>query len=159
MKISEFLTLEEATYSKTAIEKGIANIPTPEHLANMKHVAVEIFDPVRRFAGGPLLASSFYRSPSLNTSIGGSSKTSQHMKGEAVDIDCDHYKNGTNRAVFDFILTKLPFDQLILEYPDTLGNPSWVHASLRRDGNNRREVLVKLKDKYIPFSAWRAGMI
>ena len=158
MKISEFLTLEEATKSNTAIAKGIANVPTAEHLANMKHVATEVFDPVRRFVDGPLYASSFYRSPELNTAIGGSSKTSQHMKGEAIDIDCDHYGNSTNKAIFDFILTKLIFDQLILEYPDITGKPSWVHVSLRRDGNNRREVLVKLKTKYIPFSAWRAGM-
>jgi zinc D-Ala-D-Ala carboxypeptidase len=159
MKISEFLTYEEAIASKTAKEKGIDNSPTPEHLLNMKHVAENVFDPVRRFVNGPLYASSFYRSAKLNNAVAGSSKTSQHMKGEAIDIDCDHYGNGTNHDIFKFIISKLAFDQLIMEYPDALGRPSWVHVSLRRDGNNRREVLVKLKDKYIPYSTYRIGMV
>lgn len=159
MKISEFLSYEEAIKSNTAELRGIDNTPTPEHLLNMKHVAQNVFDPVRRHVGGPLYASSFYRSPKLNSAIGGSSKTSQHMKGEAIDIDCDKYGNGTNRDVFNFIMTKLIFDQLIMEYPDALGNPSWVHVSLRRDGNNRREVLVKLRSRYIPFHEYRLGMV
>lgn len=159
MKISEFLTYEEAIKSETAKARGIDNTPTPEHLANMRHVAENIFDPVRRFVGGPLYASSFYRSPKLNAAIGGSSKTSQHMKGEAIDIDCDKYGFGRNREVFNHIITRLIFDQCISEYPDAFGNPSWVHVSLRRDGNNRREVLVKLKNKYIPYHEYRLGMI
>lgn len=159
MKISEFLTYGEATKSPTAIRLGIANDPTEEHLENMKHVAREIFDPVRRFVGGPLHASSFYRSLALNNAIGGSSSTSQHMKGEAIDIDCDTFGNGSNIGVFSYIKKYLEFDQLILEYPDTQGNPSWVHVSLRRDGKNRKQILVKLKAKYIPYNDWKIGMI
>lgn len=158
MNISKYITFEEATKSPTAIRLGISNLPNEEQLENMEYVAREIFDPVREFVGGPLHASSFFRSKELNNAVPGSSATSQHMAGEAIDVDCDTYGFGTNREVFDFIKDNLEFDQLILEYPDRFGNPSWVHFSKRRDGKNRGEVLVKLRLKYIPFSQYVIGM-
>ena len=159
MKISKYLTLAEATKSQTAIRKGIDNMPNADQLLAMKWVASEIFDPVREFVGGPLHASSFFRSPELNAAIGGSSTTSQHMKGEAIDIDCDTYGNGTNKEVFDFIRKKLEFDQLIGEYPNVAGDFAWVHVSLKRSGRNRKQVLIKLKEKYIPFADYKVGMV
>jgi zinc D-Ala-D-Ala carboxypeptidase len=159
MKISEYLTYSEATKSQTAIRHGIRNEPNEEQLANMKFIAKEVFDPVRRFVNGPLHASSFFRSLDLNKTIGGSSKTSQHMKGEAIDIDADTFGYGTNAGIFAFIKKYIVFDQLIGEYPDKNGNFAWVHVSLRRDGKNRKEILVKLRSKYIRFSDWKSGMV
>lgn len=159
-KISKYLTLAEATYSQTAIAKKIDNTPTPDQIEAMKFVAVNVFDRVREFVGGPLYASSFFRSVKLNKLIGGSSTTSQHMKGEAIDIDCDMFGNGDNLSVFNFILENLKFDQLILEYPNESGMPSWVHVSLCRERHrNRREILVKLKSKYIEFLDYKIGMV
>lgn len=159
MNISKYLTLDEATKSPNAMRLGIANLPDDKQLANMKHVASEIFDKVRDHVGGPLHASSFFRSKELNDATPGSSATSQHMTGEAIDIDCDTFQNGTNMQVFNFIKTYLLFDQLILEYPDKTGKPSWIHVSRRRLGVNRGQILVKLKAKYIPFSQWSVGMV
>jgi zinc D-Ala-D-Ala carboxypeptidase len=158
MKISQFLSLEEATKSQTALKLGINNAPTVEQLENMKCVANEIFDPVRKYVGGPLFASSFFRSKQLNDAIPGSSKTSQHMKGEAIDIDCDTFNYGTNVDVFHFIREQLDFDQLIGEYPNVDGDFAWVHVS-KTLGKNRGEVLVKLRSKYIPFSQYKVGMV
>jgi zinc D-Ala-D-Ala carboxypeptidase len=158
MNISKYITYEEAIKSPTAKRLGIENEPTPEQLENMKHVATEIFDPVREFVGGPLLASSFFRSKELNDAVPGSSATSQHMTGEAIDIDCDGYQYGSNLAVFDFIRKGLIFDQVISEYPDRFGIPSWVHVSKKKEGN-RGQVLVKLKDKYINWKDYKIGMI
>lgn len=158
--LSQFLTLEEATKSPTAMANGIENKPNAVQLANMAYVAGEIFDRVRRHVGGPLHASSFFRSKELNALIGGASTTSQHMKGEAIDIDADTFMNGTNLGIFNFIKDTLLFDQLILEYPDAEGKPSWIHVSLKRPpGKNRKEILVKLKEKYMPFSEYKIGMI
>lgn len=157
-KISQFLTYKEGIKSPTALRLGIDNEPNPEQLENMKYVAKEIFDPVRVFVGGPLAATSFFRSKELNDAIPGSSKTSQHMSGEAIDIDCDVFGYGTNKDIFDFIRNTLIFDQVINEYPDKFGNPSWIHVSKSKTGN-RGEVLVKLKGAYIPFSRYQIGMI
>ena len=156
--ISKYLNYEEATKSQTATRLGIKNEPNPQQLEAMKYVAVNVFDKVREFVGGPLHASSFFRSEKLNAAIGGSSKTSQHMKGEAIDIDCDTFGHGTNQGIFDYIRVNLDYDQVIGEYPDANGKWSWVHVSLKKSGN-RKQVLVKLKDKYINYSDYKIGMI
>lgn len=157
-KISKYLTYKEAIKSPTALRLGIDNEPNPEQLENMRYVAKEIFDPVREFVGGPLAATSFFRSKELNDAVPGSSKTSQHMTGQAIDIDTDVYGYGKNIEVFDFIRTSLIFDELIAEYVDRFGNPSWVHVSKSKTGN-RGKVLVKLKDKYINYRDYKVGMI
>jgi zinc D-Ala-D-Ala carboxypeptidase len=150
--ISKYLTLKESTRSATAEKLGIPNIPTPEHLVNMKRIGREIFDKVWDHIGDKLYASSFYRSPEVNNRVGGS-KTSQHSKGEAMDIDAHYYGNGTNAQVFNFIKDNLVFDQLIWEF----GNhqePDWVHVSLKKE-NNRKQVLRAIKEngktRYIPY--------
>lgn len=158
MRISKYVTLAEAIKSQTATRLGISNMPNDEQLANMKLVGSDIFDPSREYVNGPLHASSFFRSLELNSAIGGSSTTSQHMKGEAVDMDCDTFGYGNNNDLLNFIMKNLVFDQLIGEYPDASGKFSWVHAS-KTKGKNRGQVLVKLKDKYIPFIEWKAGMV
>jgi len=158
MKLSKYVSYDEATKSQTAVRLGIDNVPTIEQLQAMKYVATNVFDKVREYVNGPLHASSFFRSPELNRAIGGSSKTSQHMKGEASDHDCDTFGHGTNEIVFNYIKDKLDFDQVIGEYPDEKGKFAWVHVSLKKK-DNRKQVLVKLKDRYIPYSDYKVGMI
>lgn len=139
--ISKHITYAEATKSNTAIRLGISNDPTSEQIEAMEHVAKMIFEPVRRdVAGGkPLLVSSFFRSEDVNSAVNGS-LTSQHVKGEAIDIDADYFDNGTNREIFEYIRENLNFDQLIWEYGDDK-NPAWIHVSLRKKGKNRKKVL------------------
>lgn len=167
MRLSNYLTLDEAIKSPTAKRLGITNMPNETELENMKYTAAELFDPVRQHVGGPLFASSFFRSRELNAATPGSSDTSQHMTGEAVDIDADAFGNGTNLQVFNYIKDNLKFDQLILEYPDATGRPSWIHASIKRPpGKNRGQVLVKLrtpppgfKSSYIAYEKYRIGWV
>lgn len=156
MMISEFINYAEAIKSQTAERLGINNIPGTAELRAMKHVAVNIFDRVRLFVGGPLFVSSFFRCLALNLAIGGS-KTSQHMKGEAIDIDAHVYGRKTNKEVFDFIRGTLEFDQLIWEFGTTT-EPAWVHVSLKQSGN-RREVLRAYRDgdgkaRYVKFDLY-----
>src|SRR5690606_41828148 len=142
--ISKYITYKEATKSQTATRLGIDNKPTEDHLAAMKHVASEVFDKVRAHFGVPLGVSSFYRGPELNKAIGGS-KTSQHMKGEAIDIDADMYGGVTNKEIFDYIRENLTVDQMIWEF-GTDDDPAWVHVSLRRDGKKRGQILTAYKE-------------
>ena len=86
MKISDNITYAEAIHSNTAKRKGIDNTPNPTQVENMKITAEKIFQPLRKWVGGPIKINSFFRSPELNEAIGGS-KTSQHCKGQALDID------------------------------------------------------------------------
>lgn len=146
LQISEHITYAEATKSATAARLGIPNDPPPAALENMQRIARMVFEPVRRDVakGKPLAVTSFYRSNDVNAAVGGS-LTSQHSKGEAMDIDADVHGTCTNGQVFDYIRDNLEFDQLIWEFGNSV-NPDWVHVSLRPVGN-RRQVLRSVKRK------------
>ena len=153
MKLSKNLSLAEVTKSAIAKRRGIANEPTIDHLESLKAVAENIFQPIREEFMCPIFISSGYRSEALNEAIGGS-KTSQHSKGEALDLDADVYGVITNADIFNFVLDRLDFDQLIWEF-GTDENPDWVHVSFKKEGRNRMQVLkavrVNGKTKYLPY--------
>lgn len=143
MKLSNHLDLSEVTRSESAKRNQISNMPTPEHIENFKLLAEKIFEPIREHFGVPIHISSGYRSEELNAKIGGSS-SSQHCKGQAIDIDMDGSTNGvTNKMVFDYIKDNLPYDQVIAEFPEN-GNIAWVHVSYDLE-KQRNQILVAKK--------------
>lgn len=139
--ISKHITWEEATKSATAEKKEIANVPSEVEIVAMKKLAKEIFEPLREWAGEPIRVNSFYRSAELCEAIG-SKATSQHTKGEAIDIDAMGKK--TNADLFNYIKDNLNFDQLIWEYGDD-ENPDWVHISYVGVNGNRNRILKAVK--------------
>jgi len=141
--ISKHISYKEATYSRTATRLNIDNKPNDEQLKNMKLIAEEVFEPLRMWVGGPIKINSFFRSPKLNTAIGGSSK-SQHCHGQAIDLD-DTFGRATNAEMFNFIKEHLNFDQMIWEFGDD-DNPDWVHVSYVNDDDNRNRCLLAYKD-------------
>ena len=141
--ISKHISYKEATYSRTATRLDIDNKPNVEQLKNMKLIAEEVFEPLRMWVGGPIKINSFFRSPKLNTAIGGSSK-SQHCHGQAIDLD-DTFGRATNAEMFNFIKEHLNFDQMIWEFGDD-DNPDWVHVSYVNDEDNRNRCLLAYKE-------------
>jgi hypothetical protein len=154
-KICEFLTLGEVIRSESAKRNGISNMPTPEHLENLKALGVNVFDKVRKHLGVPIGISSGYRSRELNSVIQGSSKTSQHCIGEALDLDADIHGRTTNADIFNYIRLNLDFDQLIWEYGNS-AQPDWVHVSFKKAGGNRKTILkctrVNSRPHYAPWN-------
>lgn len=139
MKISEHLSLAEVSRSETAKRKGISNNPTAEHLENFKLLAENVFEKIREHFGAPIHISSGYRSKELNDAIGGS-QTSQHSKGQAIDIDMDGSGDGVSNAdVYNFIKENLDYDQLIWEF-GTDSNPDWVHVSYTKEKNRKQRL-------------------
>ena len=51
--ISKHISYKEATRSNTALRRGIENIPDVEELENMKLIAEKVFEPLRKWVGGP----------------------------------------------------------------------------------------------------------
>lgn len=143
-RISKHISYKEATFSQTATRKDIDNTPNEEVLCRMKAVAENIFEPLRAHVGGPIKINSFYRSIGLNVAIGGA-KSSQHTRGEAMDID-DTFGHMSNKEMFEFIKDELDFDQLIWEFGDD-NNPAWLHVSYVSNENNRRRVLKASKQQ------------
>jgi len=137
-KISKHISYKEATFSQTATRKSIDNTPSADVVERMKAVAENVFEPLRAHVGGPIKINSFYRSINLNVAIGGA-KSSQHTRGEAIDID-DTFGHMSNKDMFAFIKDELDFDQLIWEFGDD-ENPAWVHVSYASPKNNRRRML------------------
>ena len=142
MKITEHITYHEACHSFTAKRLGISNIPSEYQMWNMVVLATEIFEPLRKWVGGPIKINSFFRSPDLNQAIGGSSK-SQHCEGRAIDLD-DVYGYKTNAEMFEYISKNLDYDQLIWEFGDD-NNPDWVHVSYVDNDTNRKRNLKAVK--------------
>ena len=143
MKLSNNLSVKEVTKSNTAKRFGIDNRPTIEHLQNLKAIALNIFQPARNHFKKPIFVSSGYRSEDLNEKIGGS-KTSQHSKGQALDLDAHTFGGLTNKELFDFISEHLEFDQIIWEF-GTDEEPDWIHVSYVPSGINRGESLKAYK--------------
>ena len=138
MKLSEHLILAEVTRSEYAKRNGINNMPNAEHTENLIELAQKIFEPIRKHFNKPIYISSGYRCKALNTAIGGA-KNSQHMKGEALDIDQGNRKE--NMEIFDFIKNNLEFDQLINEF-----GYDWIHVSYNTSGKQAKQVLDAIKE-------------
>jgi len=140
MKLSKNFALSEITHSNTAKRLGIDNEPTETHLQNMQHLVDNLIQPLRD-AVGPIRVSSGYRNPELNRAIGGS-RSSQHCKGEALDLQ--FWQNGKmmNELIYEWILDSgLEFDQMINEF-----DFAWIHISLKKKGN-RNQVLEAYKNE------------
>lgn len=129
----KYFTIAELCRSNTAERLGIANRCKNEHVVNLTALVDNVLDPLREWYGKPVMVNSGYRCPELNAKIKGSA-TSQHMSGQAADIDTGD--RGQNKLLFEHIRKNLPFDQLIDE-----SNFAWVHVSYRAGGENRNQVL------------------
>lgn len=145
MRLSKNLTLKEAIKSNTASRLGIDNTPEDWEIHNLRAVADNVFQPVRDHFGVPIGVSSGYRSKALNKAIGGS-KYSQHMIGEALDIDADIYGKVTNAEIFNYIKNNLEWDQMIWEFGDD-EEPNWVHVSYKEAGRNRKQIKRAYRDE------------
>ncbi|WP_321394623.1 D-Ala-D-Ala carboxypeptidase family metallohydrolase [Emcibacter sp.] len=142
MKLSRNFSLPELTHSQTALRHGIGNRPSPAETERLYYLARTLLEPVRDFVGRPFSPTSGFRSLALNRLIG-SADTSQHVRGEAVDLKIPGLYPP---ELAGWIRRNLTFDQLILEFhsPDDPAS-GWVHCSVvdpvrRRD--NRNQALV-----------------
>ena len=142
-KISKHIAYSEGIRSEIAKRENISNEPDVVQLACMKLIAETVFENAREYFEVPIYISSFFRSGALNKALKGA-KGSQHMKGEAMDLDCDVYGEITNKELFEYIKENCYFDQLILENVGEDGTGGWVHVSYKKEGN-RNEVLIMTK--------------
>jgi len=155
MLIGKYLTLEECCKSATAIRLGIDNRPNQQQIIALQALATNVYDKVCEKFLLKIPVTSGFRSKALNDAISGSSGSSQHMRGEAFDLDLDGTMNGvTNAQLFNYIKQHINFDQLIWEF-GTDSNPDWVHVSYDVAGKNRKNVFkgfrVNGKVHYKPY--------
>ncbi|MDZ4382791.1 MAG: D-Ala-D-Ala carboxypeptidase family metallohydrolase [Parvibaculum sp.] len=142
MRLSPHFTLAEAMASNKARELGIDNTPPANVFPRLCFVAETVLERIRAQYQTPIVYDgglSWYRCPALNSAIGGA-RNSQHVTGEAVDVEVPGV---SNIELAYFVRDALDFDQLILEAWDGVNPASgWVHVSATATGKHRRGVLT-----------------
>ena len=139
----KYFTFAEFERSETAQKRKIDNTIPDDIKPNIVALVDKVLDPLRTLWGKPLIVNSGYRCPTLNKVLKGSSKTSQHMSGQAADIDAG--TRADNKALFHLLInSKLPLDQLIFEAGDIDEGPDWLHISYKSVGHNRRQISYKV---------------
>jgi len=140
MNLTKNFTLSELTKSETALRKGLNNDPTQDVISALQTLAVNVLQPIRDHYGVGVKVNSGYRSPEVNASVGGS-KTSDHCKGQAADIEI---AGVANKELALYIRDNLEYTQLILEaYTEGVPDSGWVHVSY--DPTNLKKQVMTAK--------------
>lgn len=137
-KISDHFTLYDVCHSDTALKNKIDNIPTAQIIVNATVLTGKCLEPIRKHFNKPLIVNCMYRSPILNSKIGGA-VNSQHRFGQACDFTV---KGADLKIVFAWCKANLKFDQLIYE-------GTWIHISYTNN-KNRQQSLKLVNGKYLP---------
>ena len=138
-----YFTIKELCKSSTAKKLNIDNTPSDEIKKNLTVLVDECLDPIREVFGNPIMVTSGYRCPQLNAACGGSS-TSEHKTGFAADID-----TSDNIRLWEVITSgDFKWTQLINEYPDDNGEPSWIHISYNPDDLKCEKLICKNGNYY-----------
>ena len=119
--LSPHLSLEELTFSSTAVAHGIDNTASPEIVEHLAALAASL-EKVRAILGSPLHIDSGYRCPDLNRIVRGV-PDSAHVTGYAADFVCPQFGSPLDIVKKIVSYPMIQFDQVIQE-------GAWVHFSV-----------------------------
>ena len=141
MNLSHNFTLQELIKSHEAVRKGLDNAPSQEVISSLQELSNMVLQPVRDHFDKSVTVNSGYRSPEVNAAVGGS-KTSDHCKGQAADIEIAGIPNA---ELAEWIRDNLAFTQVILEfYTQGIPDSGWVHVSYD-PANLKKQSLTAVK--------------
>jgi zinc D-Ala-D-Ala carboxypeptidase len=150
MNLTANFSLHELSKSETALRMGFDNSPDAEATENLRLLCEKVLQPVRDHYGKGVKVNSAYRSPESNAAVGGS-KTSDHCKGMAADIEIPGVANAD---LAQWIMDNLDYTQLILEfYTPGIPDSGWVHVSYDPNNLKKQELTatkVAGKTTYLP---------
>lgn len=150
MQLSKNFSLEEMTKSETALRHDMDNTPGEAEINNLKTLCEKVLQPVRDHFAKGVKVNSGYRHPEVNAKVGGS-KTSDHCKGQAADIEIPGVPN---HELAQWISNNLEFTQVILEfYTQGVPDSGWVHVSYDPENLKKQELTaVKQNGKTVYLS-------
>ena len=134
MNLSEHFSLEECEHT----EQDLPNELPDSLVNNATHLAEDILEPLRVLLG-PLHINSWYRSPAVNSAVGGEEK-SYHLDALAADV----VPNGDCFSAFKMVVTQLdslPIDKVIFEHR----NSDWLHIQAAQPGRVPRKQALTAK--------------
>ena len=135
MQLTEHFTLSEFVRSETADRNHIDNTPTTEVVDNLRALCRNVLEPALLAFGSPIYITSGYRCSALNKSVGGK-PTSQHLRGEAADLQVHGVEN--LRKLYNAIKEHGVFDQLL--YESNKSGVRWIHVSYKSNGDRRQAI-------------------
>ena len=150
MQLTNNFSLAEMVKSETALRHDMDNTPGEAEIENLKRLAEKVLQPVRDHYGKGVKVNSGFRHPEVNAKVGGS-KTSDHCKGQAADIEIPGVANAD---LAKWITENLDFTQVILEfYIPGIPDSGWVHVSYD-PANLKKQTLTAVKQNgktvYLP---------
>ncbi len=119
---------------RTVTADNELKIPIDEILCNLKLVVMNIIEPIRE-KYPDLLVTSTFRNDS----------TSQHGRGQAVDMQFRRAKKEDYFTIAQWVKDNIKFDQLLLEYKTVESGLPWIHCSFNKD-NNRKQIFTFMND-------------
>ena len=159
MQLSKHFKLSEFTKSQIAARNGLKNLAGAAEVKNLENLCYEILEPIRAHFDKPVMITSGFRSLAVNRKLG-SSDSSQHCKGQAVDFEIAGIPN---IKIAYWLQANCDFDQLILEYYRPLEDSAgWVHVSYNEKGANRKKVLTfdgKTYEDGLPEMRYKKGEV
>lgn len=142
MNLTANFSLAELTKSETALRHNMDNTPTDADIANLRILCEKVLQPVRDHYGKGVKVNSGFRHPDVNAAVGGS-KTSDHCKGQAADIEIPGVPN---HELAEYIAANYEFTQVILEfYTRGVPDSGWVHVSYDPT-NLKKQTLTATKE-------------
>jgi len=149
-QLTKNFSLHELTKSETAARHDMENNPGPAEIANLTELAGKILQPIRDHFQKGVHINSGFRHPDVNAKVGGS-RTSDHCKGMAADLEIPGVANAD---LAQWVKDNLEFTQLILEfYTPGIPDSGWVHVSYD-PGNLKKQVMTATKQNgktvYLP---------
>jgi hypothetical protein len=121
--MSEHFLLSEFLHSDTALSCNIENLPTWDDIDRLKRLA-GVLEEIRRILGDlPMVVSSGYRCPALNSAVGGV-YNSAHLYGYAADFVCPAFGTPTE------VVAELKPHLYVLQIDQLIDETGWVHVGL-----------------------------
>jgi len=150
MILSTHFLLKDLTRSELASKLNIDNTPNKEQITNLRELAVNVLDPIAELvinndSTDSLIINSGFRCLEINRKLN-SKDTSQHVKGQAADIEPKKWKlSEFYRTIAN---SDIEFDQLIYEFD------SWVHVSYAPGANRKQLVHIYNDEKTNKVSSY-----
>ncbi|MNP35110.1 Peptidase M15 [compost metagenome] len=117
--------------------KAQGGISAEDIVCNLKNLAENVLEPLKAKYPQMIVTSGF------RTGSG----TSQHLKGEAVDIQIKNASKSFYMEVAKWIKDNLPYDQFLFEQKSFGTRMPWLHISLTRGRQQRGQVLTFFNNK------------
>ena len=142
MQLTKNFSLNEMIKSETALRHGLDNTPPQEAINNLRTLCEQVLQPIRDAYQRGVKVNSGYRAPDVNAAVGGS-RTSDHTKGQAADIEIPGVPNAD---LAKYIEQYFNYTQLILEfYTPGIPDSGWVHVSYD-PANLKKQSLTAMRE-------------